>query len=147
MLNTLLAGMYVRDLNKLADEINLFKQEVDLWKTTATIKNSAGNLALHIAGGLNYLVGNLLAHTGYLRDRDAEFTTKDIPREQLVAGLKNVAQLVEVTVLKMSDEDMQQTFPIPFDGAPQSNGYILVQLLTHINYHLGQVNYLRRVLE
>lgn len=147
MLSSLLAGMYTRDLNKFADEINLFANEDNLWKTAGTINNSAGNLALHIAGGLNYLIGNLLAHTGYVRNREAEFTAKGVAREELVAGLKNAAQLVEATLQQMTDEDMRQTFPIPFDGSPRSNSYILVQMLTHLNYHLGQVNYLRRVLQ
>ncbi len=55
MLNSTLGGFYERDLRKLIEEINLFKDEENLWKTFGSIKNPAGNLALHIIGGSNYL--------------------------------------------------------------------------------------------
>jgi hypothetical protein len=69
MLNSVLADFYERDIRKLIEEINLFRDEEDLWKTRGSVKNSSGNLALHITGGLNHLIGATLARTGYIRDQ------------------------------------------------------------------------------
>lgn len=111
------------------------------------VKNSAGNLALHVTGGLNYLVGTNLAHTGYIRNRDLEFARKGVKREELVAGLEALIPIIKKTLVAFSPEQMEDVYPILFDDARNSNAYVLTQLLAHLNYHLGQVNYLRRVLE
>lgn len=146
MLNEILASFYERDLRKLTDEINAFHPEADLWETRGSVKNSAGNLALHIVGGLNYLIGTQLAGTGYVRQRDAEFSSKGIPREKLLADLEAGRILVTSTLRTLSPE-LDEDFPIPFDDAPRSNCYVLVQLHAHLNYHLGQINYIRRLLQ
>ena len=146
MLNIILAGFYERDLNKLIDEINLFKSEEDLWKTNGMIANSSGNLVLHLIGGMNYLIGTHMAQTGYVRDRDKEFTTKGIERDSLVSQLKDLIILIKGTLLSLSPEQMEAEYPLVFDDAKRSHTYLLVQLLAHLNYHLGQVNYLRRSL-
>ena len=147
MLNTILANFYERDLRKLIEEIKLFKKEEDLWRTQGSIKNSAGNLALHIIGGLNYLIGTNLAQTGYVRDRDKEFTIKDVERTELIARLEALILLINETLNSFTEEQLQAEYPIIFDNEKRSNQYLLVQLLTHLNYHLGQVNYLRRSFE
>lgn len=147
MLSNVLASFYERDLRKLIEEIKLFKSEDNLWKTHGSIKNSSGNLALHIIGGSNYLFGTILAQTGYVRDRDQEFIRKGVPREDLVAQLEELIPLINKTVNGLTPEQLEAEYPLVFDGAKRSKSYLFVQLLTHLNYHLGQVNYLRRMLE
>ena len=147
MLNNILAGFYERDIRKLIEEVNLFSNEEDLWRTYGSVKNSGGNLALHIIGGLNYLIGVTLAHSGYIRNRDQEFTQKGVPRKQLVAQLEELILMINQTLNNLTQEQMDADFPIFFDKPNTSTNYVLVQLLAHLNYHLGQVNYLRRTLE
>lgn len=144
MQNDILATFYERDLRKLIDEIKAFKNEENLWRTQGTIKNPAGNLALHIVGGSNYLFGTVLMKTGYVRNRDLEFTSKGVPRSELVIQLEALTTLVKRV---LGSIDLDAEYPIPFDDARRTNGYVLTQLALHLNYHLGQVNYLRRVLE
>ncbi len=144
MLNGILATLYERDIRKLIEEVNLFRSEEDLWKTHGTIRNPGGNLVLHIIGGKNFLIGATLGGTGYLRDRDSEFTRKGVERKVLVAQLEGLIPMIR-GVLKVID--LEADYPMPFDDAKRSNRYVLVQLLVHLNYHLGQVNYLRRSLE
>jgi hypothetical protein len=143
MLNTVLADFYERDIRKLIEEVNLFKNEEDLWRTEGSVKNSVGNLALHIIGGLNHLVGATLARTQYVRDRDKEFTSKGVKREDLVAGLEALIPMINET---LNAQDLNAEYPAFFDKPKTTIGYVLVQLLAHLNYHLGQVNYLRRIL-
>jgi hypothetical protein len=143
----MLAGFYERDLRKMIDEINLFNDEENLWKTVGSTKNSCGNLALHIAGGLNHFVGATLAKTGYVRNRDLEFSDKGVPRKEIVARLEELIPVVKKTVGELSEEQLNAEFPIFYDKPGTTTGYVLTQLSLHLNYHLGQVNYLRRVLE
>lgn len=56
MLNQVLANFYEKDLRKLIEEVNLFQNEENLWKTLGTVKNLSGNLVLHIIGGLNHFL-------------------------------------------------------------------------------------------
>lgn len=143
----ILAEFYERDIRKLIEEVNLFKNEENLWRTTGSIKNSSGNLVLHIVGGLNYLIGTTLAKTGYVRNRDQEFAMKGVAREELVEKLEALIPMIAQTLNALTSEDMESEYPIFFDKPKTSHNYVLVQLLAHLNYHLGQVNYLRRLLE
>ncbi|MEJ1237272.1 DinB family protein [Chryseolinea sp. T2] len=147
MLSDILATFYERDVLKLIGELRLFRDEANLWKIHGSMKNSAGNLALHIIGGTNYLFGTQLGGTGYVRNRDQEFAIKDVPRAALISQLEALIPLITDVLDTITDKQMDDDYPIMFDGGVQSKRYVLVQLLTHLNYHLGQVNYLRRALE
>jgi predicted pyridoxine 5'-phosphate oxidase superfamily flavin-nucleotide-binding protein len=142
-----LAFLYERDILKMSEEIKLFKNEENLWKTSGSIKNSCGNLALHIIGGLNHFMGATLLKTGYVRNRDQEFAQKGIARNNLVAELEKLVPMIHKTINQLTREQMGSPFPIFFDKENATTRYVLTQLLLHLNYHLGQVNYLRRSLE
>jgi len=146
-LNKLLADFYKTDILRFIQELNLFENEENLWKTGGSIKNSSGNLALHIIGGLNYLIGTTLAQTGYVRNRDQEFIIKGVKREELVAELEKLIPMISETLNAPGQEQPEAEYPLMFDNMKTSNSYVLVKLLAHLNYHLGQVNYLRRILE
>jgi hypothetical protein len=88
-----------------------------------------------------------LAQTGYVRDRDQEFIRKGVPGNELVAQLEELIPMIRATLNAFTPEGMEAEYPMMFDDAKNSNSYVLVQLSLHLNYHLGQVNYLRRVLE
>lgn len=147
MLKNELADFYERDIRKLIDEVNLFRNEQNLWRTQGSVANSCGNLVLHIIGGLNYLIGATLAHTGYVRDRDQEFIRKGVERKVLVAQLEELIPMIKKTIDGLTQDEMNAEYPIFFDKPKTSNSYVLTQLSLHLNYHLGQVNYLRRILE
>jgi hypothetical protein len=147
MTNIELAQLYQRDLEKLITEINLFQYEDNLWKTIGAIKNSSGNLILHIIGGLSFHIGATLANTSYVRNRDQEFITKDVSSKLLIDQLVVLISLIKETINSISNEQLSQPHPIFFDKADATTGYVLTQLLIHLNYHTGQVNYLRRALE
>ena len=147
MLNKILANFYERDIRKLIEEVNLFRDDENLWRTQGSIKNSSGNLVLHVIGGMNYLIGDTLAQTVYVRDRDQEFSKKGVEKKELVAQLEDLIPMINQAFHNLSPMQMEAEYPFIFDDGKNSIGYVLVQLLAHLNYHLGQVNYLRRVLE
>jgi hypothetical protein len=147
MLNILLAQFYERDLRKLIEEVNLFEDEENLWRTKGSVKNSSGNLVLHIVGGLNHLIGATLARTAYVRDRDQEFIRKGVERKVLVDELEDLIHMITKTLNALTRDEMEAEYPIFFDKPKTSVSYVLLQLSLHLNYHLGQINYLRRVLD
>ena len=147
MLNNVLAILFESDFRKLIEEVNGFKKEENLWKITGAVKNSAGNLTLHLIGGSNHFFGTILADTGYVRNRDREFSEKNVPRAQLISQLEMLIPLVTGTLLSLKEDQLNADFPVPFDGSARSHTYVLVRLYAHLGYHLGQINYLRRILE
>ena len=84
MLIPSLRKLYKRDLNKLKAEIGLYQKEENLWVTDKAIANSAGNLCLHLVGNLNTFIGAVLGNSGYVRNREAEFSLKNIPQQELI---------------------------------------------------------------
>jgi uncharacterized damage-inducible protein DinB len=137
---------YERDLDKLIEEINLYKNENDIWKTKEGINNSAGNLVLHLVGNLNHFIGKTLGNSDYVRKRDEEFSLKNIPREKLISDLNSLKETIKNTLPKLSDEDLKKDFPLKIRDESFSTENMLIYLLAHLNYHLGQVNYLRRMM-
>jgi Protein of unknown function (DUF1572) len=101
---------------------------------------------LHLIGGLNFFFGTTLAHTGYVRNRPLEFSQRDVPRKELIAGLEALIPLISKTLNALTPEKMDTEFSILFDDAKNSHTYVLTQLLAHLNYHLGQINYPRRAM-
>ena len=141
-----ITAFFERDLNKVITEISLFKNENDIWKIKAGVLNSAGNLALHVIGNLNHFIGTTLGNTGYVRNRDEEFSLKDIPREVLIADINDLKETIKNALSKLSSADLQNDFPIRIRDEVLSTQNMLIFLLAHLNYHLGQINYLRRML-
>lgn len=137
---------FERDLDKIITEINQFKNESDIWKIKEGILNSAGNLTLHLVGNLNYFIGTTLGGTDYVRNRDDEFSLKNIPREKLISDINALKEIIKSTLPKLSPVDLQKDFPIKIRDEVFSTHDMLVYLLAHLNYHLGQINYLRRMM-
>ena len=142
-----IANFYQRDIQRVIDEINLFKDDSNIWTTCGSLNNSSGNLVLHLLGGLNFLIGRNLGNTNYIRNRDLEFKLKDVDKGQLIEQLTELSLMINRTICSMTKEQLEYPFPIFFDKENATINYVLVQLLLHLNYHLGQINYLRRTLE
>ena len=142
-----LTQLFIRDLEKLQTEISSYKNEMNLWKISGEIKNSAGNLCLHICGNLQHFFGAILSNTGYSRNRDAEFSRKNVLVKELVDEIELTAKVVEKTLNELIEEQLKETFPINVFGYEMTTEYFLVHLASHLNYHLGQINYHRRLLD
>lgn len=147
MIKESLIEIFERDLTKLIKEINLYKDEANLWLLKEGISNSAGNLTLHLTGNLNHFIGATLGHSGYVRYREDEFTLKNILRADLVTNIKNCILTVKTTLTKLSPEDLEKKFPVEVFGKPLKTDFMLIHLTTHLSYHLGQINYHRRLLD
>ena len=147
MLTDTLIALFQRDLNKIIEEINMYKAESNLWKVEGTITNSAGCLCIHLIGNLNHFIGAILGNSGYIRQRDLEFSIKDIPRSELIAQIKNTTVVIENTLESLTASDLQSAYKLQVFNEVMTTEYFLVHLNTHLSYHLGQINYHRRLID
>jgi len=141
-----LLPIFRRDLRCLIREVELFPDDATLWRTVPGITNSAGNVALHVAGNLRHFVGAVLGATGYVRQREREFAQREGTRASVVADLAAAIVAVEAGLAALTPEIEAGIFPTPVGPHHLRTGLLLVHLATHLAYHLGQAGYLRRVL-
>ena len=142
-----LIKLFKRDLLKLKTEIQLYKNEANLWLTHKDVTNSAGNLSLHLIGNLNAYLGAELGKSGYIRQRDKEFSLKNVSRVELLKMIDDTIVVVEKVLNNLSVEDLNKEYPIDVFKEKMTTEYFLIHLSTHLAYHLGQINYHRRLLD
>jgi uncharacterized damage-inducible protein DinB len=147
MITETLTELFERDLQRLKTEIELYKDEDNLWLVKEGISNSAGNLCLHLLGNLSHFIGAMLGHTGYVRRREDEFSLKNIPRQDLVMNIENCRLIVKNTLAKLTAVDLEKEFDQQVFNKPVTTEMMLMHLTTHLTYHLGQINYHRRLLD
>lgn len=145
MLSQTLSNLFERDLEKLKTELLAYENEGAMWVVAPGIGNSGGNLGLHIIGNLKNFVGAVLGNTGYVRNRDAEFTTIDVPREKIIADIDEVIGIIKTTVGGLTPTQLEEIYPEDKWKDPVTVHHLLLHLLTHLSYHLGQINYHRRL--
>ncbi|WP_026768618.1 DUF1572 family protein [Asinibacterium sp. OR53] len=147
MLIQTLQSLFERDLKRLRSEIALYKNEQVIWHTEKGIANSAGNLCLHLVGNLNTYIGAQIGKTNYTRNRELEFSLKNVPRVELLKKIDETIIVVKTTLDQLPEDALQQEYPILVFAEKTSTGYFLIHLATHLSYHLGQINYHRRLLD
>ena len=147
MLTTTLIALFERDLTKLKNELLAYKSEEVIWKTEAAIPNSAGNLALHLIGNLNTFIGAEIGKTGYIRNRPLEFSAKFVPRAKLVADIEATIGVIKNALSLLTEEDYKAEYPVLVLEEKKSTEFFFIHLAVHLAYHLGQVNYHRRLLD
>ena len=142
---TSLKIIFKRDLQKLKAEIELYKKEDFIWVVENEITNSAGNLVLHLIGNLNMYIGAEIGKTNYTRNRALEFSQKNISKKQLLLDIDTTILVVENALNKLTEEDLKIEYPLLVLDKKTSTEYLLIHLSTHLAYHLGQINYHRRM--
>jgi uncharacterized damage-inducible protein DinB len=147
MLIESLKSLFNRDLNKLRTEIEMYQQEENIWKTDKQIANSAGNLCLHLIGNLNNFIGAQIGKTGYVRHREIEFSSKNIPKTELIDNIEKTRIMILASLDMLSNEELEKEYPLLVFENKMSTGYFLIHLSTHLAYHLGQINYHRRLID
>ena len=145
MLTDLLRPIYARDLKTLDREVAAYPDDASVWREVPGLPNTAGTLVLHLVGNLNHFIGTILGETDYVRDREAEFATRDTPRAELRRAVSDVAAVVEGVLMALPAARLDEPFPVQFRGATLRVGTTLVHLATHLAFHLGQIDYHRRV--
>lgn len=139
-----LQTILTRDLRGLKREIDAYPDDASVWRAMPGMPNTGGTLALHLAGNLQHFFGAILGRDGYVRQRDAEFARRDVPRAELQAGIDAAIASVERTLATLTDSALRDPYPEPIAKRTVSTGAFLLHLAGHLTYHLGQVDYHRR---
>jgi uncharacterized damage-inducible protein DinB len=147
MLTDTLIRLFSRDLNKLKTEILSYRNEKNIWITDKEIKNSGGNLCLHLIGNLNTYIGAQMGNSGYQRNREQEFSLKNVPAEQLITMIDSTINVIQSTLENIPVSKLEEEHPFLVFEQRTSAEFLLTHLATHLAYHLGQINYHRRLLD
>ncbi len=146
MLSQTLSELFLRDIARIKEEIEAYSSEEAIWQKAVGINNSAGNLSLHLSGNLQHFFGAILGETDYVRDREFEFNGT-VTRKELLDDLDAAVISVKKTLAGMTDEDIQKDYPVEIYDRVLKTEWFLLHLYSHLSYHLGQINYHRRLLD
>ncbi len=146
MFPEIIRSILLRDLRALAREVDAYPGDDVLWRVAPGISNSGGTLVLHLLGNLQHFVGAVFGRTGYVRDREAEFATRDLSRAELRRRIEAAAEAVDATLARVTPEQWEADYPAPIAGRTIGTADFLVHLVAHLAYHLGQIDYHRRML-
>ncbi|MBG8553488.1 DinB family protein [Hymenobacter guriensis] len=147
MLPDTLRLLFRRDLNRVQQELTQYRDEETIWQVEKAIANSAGNLSLHLVGNLRTYIGAELGGVAYTRHRELEFSLKNVPRQELLEKVAETRDIVDESLRALPPERLAQEYPLLVFEQKTSTEYLLVHLATHLAYHLGQINYHRRLLD
>lgn len=142
-----LQQLYKRDLLRLKTEITSYTKEENLWIVDRAISNSGGNLCLHLLGNLNTFIGTHIGNTGYVRDREFEFSGKDVPVNTLARQIEDTMIVVENALASLDEKQLAAEYPVKVFKESMTYEFFLIHLSSHLTYHLGQINYHRRLLD
>jgi uncharacterized damage-inducible protein DinB len=142
---TSLEKIILRDLDKLESEIKLYPSEESIWLLKGDIKNSAGTLCLHLCGNLQHYIGVGLGKSDYVRNRDNEFAARNIGRQLLLEDIVRTKQAVKDALSKADPAILETDYPLPVFENKMTVQFFMIHLAAHLEYHLGQVNYHRRI--
>ena len=146
MLVETIRTLLLRELRTLRRQVDAYPTAEQLWMVPAGAPNSAGTLVLHLAGNLQHFIGAHLGHTGYVRQRDLEFSRRDVPRSELLAEIAAAERAITAGLAHLTDETIEAAyFPEPLAGTSVTTSEFLIHLAVHLGYHLGQVDYHRRI--
>ena len=140
-----IARSLVRELEGFKRELANFPDDDSIWKTAPGITNSAANLALHLAGNLQYFIGSVLGGTGYVRNREAEFGRRSGSRDEIYRELDAAIAVIRRVLPSLPAEALAAEFPELVMGLRFRTSAFLVHLCAHAGFHLGQAGYLRRI--
>jgi hypothetical protein len=141
-----LADLFRRDLMRLSQELRAFPDEATLWATVPGVTNSAGNLALHLEGNLRHYIGHHLGNVAYTRVREREFGDVSIPTADLLRRVESLQPLIPDIVANLTQVQLNSIFPESLWGGSRVTSQFVFHIYGHLNYHLGQIGYLRRIL-
>ncbi len=140
------AQLFDRDIRRLYKEMESYTSEELIWQKTEGIANSGGNLCLHLMGNLSEYIGRILGNNPYQRDRPLEFSATNIHKIELLTMVEKTREIVVKTLKNLDFEKLNEIYPENVLGYEMTVSYFLIHLEGHLNYHLGQINYHRRIL-
>ncbi|HLK17881.1 MAG TPA: DinB family protein [Bryobacteraceae bacterium] len=141
-----LSLLYRRDLARLMQQVDAFPGDESLWRKLPGITNPAGNLVLHLEGNLREYIGRQLGGLPYERVRPLEFSSTGLPKENLTARLSELRNTIPSVIERLSQDELEKPYPEQVLEIPLTTQEFLIHIYGHLNWHLGELDYLRRAL-
>ena len=117
--------------------------EEQLWQKPFPFGNSFGHLVLHLTGNLNYYIGAEIAGTGYVRDRDREFTEpKHLLKNEVLKSFDAAIEVVLRAIRAQSEGDLTKAYTAAREDDAGNRFNIFLRCATHLHHHVGQMVYL-----
>jgi uncharacterized damage-inducible protein DinB len=117
------------------------------WHNPFLYGNSAGHLILHMTGNLNYYIGARVAESGYIRDRDREFTETEKPKKQEVMdAFDQTIAMVVATIKKQKPDDWMAAYSAEREPEAEERFMIFLRCAGHAYHHVGQLIFLSKEL-
>jgi uncharacterized damage-inducible protein DinB len=145
MITPVLIQIFERDLSNVSEELTLYKDDASIWELKDGLPVTGGNLCLHIAGNLQHFIGTVLGDTGYVRNKNAEFSAKNISRQKLLDLINETKTVVRDTLEQLTKKELERPYPQQVLDEPVTTEFFLLHLITHLNYHFGQINFHRKL--
>ena len=146
MITPVLIQIFERDLNNVTQELSLYSDDASIWELKDGLPVTGGNLCLHIAGNLQHFIGTVLGDTGYVRNKNAEFSAKNIiSRQKLIDLINETKTVVRDTLEQVTKKELEKPYPQQVLDEPVTTEFFLLHLVTHLNYHFGQINFHRKL--
>ncbi|HEY7307925.1 MAG TPA: DinB family protein [Gemmataceae bacterium] len=138
----------IEELEQLRDQVRTLAEplsEREFWTKPLDPGNSVGHLVLHLTGNLNYFVGAQLGGSGYVRDREREFTETQLPSKgDALQKLDDAVTMFRKVVSGLSAEQLAAAHPETRFGVVMN---ALIHLLAHFALHRGQMSYIVRLVK
>src|SRR5262249_32073730 len=132
-----------RDFGKKVRDLSEKLSEQEFWDKPYPYGNSVGHLTLHIIGNLNYYIGAQIAKTGYVRDRDREFTeSAPPPKEEVLRRLDEVVEMVVKTLEEQTTDSLATEYHATGWDIVQDRFTAFLRCAAHFQYHIGHMVYL-----
>jgi uncharacterized damage-inducible protein DinB len=147
MLKENLKKLFTKDMDRLVNELELYENESDIWKIKGEVTNCAGNLTLHLVGNLQHFIGKELGGTDFIRSRELEFSLKNVSRKTLINQIENTKEIIIKTLESLEENQLEAQYPLLVLNETTSTEFFLLHLSSHLSYHLGQINYHRRLIK
>jgi hypothetical protein len=145
-LHSIIQSALVKEYRERAVELHRWVDPLSqeqFWTNPFSYGNSVGNLLLHLTGNLRYYIGTQIAGTGYVRNRNLEFTdTAKHPKAEVVSRFDRTIDMVVATLEAQSVAEW--TLPYSGEGEPEAKDRftIFLRCATHLYDHVGQIDYL-----
>ena len=140
-----ISALVLRELRTLRRELELYPSDEALWALPTGIANSGGTLAVHVLGNLRHYIGARLGGTAYVRDRPAEFSVRGVPRAEIIEEIGRAEDDVRTALERLAVSRLDEPYADVVGGYAVETGDFLAQVAVHLAYHLGQLDYHRRL--
>jgi hypothetical protein len=132
------------ELGARVQELAAPLSEQQFWSKPFAFGNSFGHLVLHLTGNLNYYIGAEVAGSGYVRDRDREFSETERPsKNEVMQRFANAVAMVARTALAQSSDDWDKFYRAVREDDAENRFNIFLRCATHLHLHIGQMIYLQ----